>query len=74
MIIESCKKAIDNEFTLSCMVILGLGGKTYTDAHILDTAKVVSQISPHFLALSTSTLTKMFMVSSYPSLRSHFPG
>ena len=50
MIIESCKKAIDSEFTLSCMVILGLGGKTYTDAHILDTAKVVSQISPHFLA------------------------
>lgn len=50
MIIESCKKAIDHEFTLSCMVILGLGGKTYTDAHILDTAKVVSQISPHFLA------------------------
>jgi len=50
MIIESCKKAIDNEFTLSCMVILGLGGKTYTDAHILDTAKVVSEISPHFLA------------------------
>lgn len=50
MIIESCKKAIDHEFTLSCMVILGLGGKTYTNAHILDTAKVVSQISPHFLA------------------------
>lgn len=50
MIIESCKKAIDHEFTLSCMVILGLGGKTYTDAHISDTAKVVSQISPHFLA------------------------
>jgi radical SAM superfamily enzyme YgiQ (UPF0313 family) len=50
MVIESCKKAIDHEFTLSCMVILGLGGKTYTDAHILDTARVVSQISPHFLA------------------------
>jgi radical SAM superfamily enzyme YgiQ (UPF0313 family) len=50
MIIESCKKAIDHEFTLSCMVILGLGGKTYTDAHILDTARVVSRISPHFLA------------------------
>ena len=50
MIIESCKKAIENEFTLSCMVILGLGGKAYTNAHILDTAKVVSQISPHFLA------------------------
>jgi hypothetical protein len=50
MIIESCKKAIENEFTLSCMVILGLGGKAYTNVHILDTAKVVSQISPHFLA------------------------
>jgi radical SAM superfamily enzyme YgiQ (UPF0313 family) len=50
MIIESCEKAIDHQFTLSCMVILGLGGRTYTDAHISDTAKVVSQISPHYLA------------------------
>lgn len=50
MIIESCEKAIDHEFTLSCMVILGLGGRAYTDAHIFDTAMVVSQISPHFLA------------------------
>jgi radical SAM superfamily enzyme YgiQ (UPF0313 family) len=50
LIIESCKKAIDHEFTLSCMVILGLGGITYTDAHISDTARVVSQISPHYLA------------------------
>ncbi|MFZ0556082.1 MAG: radical SAM protein [Nitrososphaeraceae archaeon] len=50
MIIESCKKAIDHGFKLSCMVILGLGGKTYSDVHISDTAKVVSQISPHYLA------------------------
>jgi radical SAM superfamily enzyme YgiQ (UPF0313 family) len=50
MIIESCGKAIDHEFTLSCMVILGIGGRTYTDAHISDTATVVSQISPHYLA------------------------
>ena len=50
MIIESCEKAIDHQFTLSCMVILGLGGRTYTDAHISETAKVVSQISPHYLA------------------------
>jgi len=50
MIIESCEKAIDHQFTLSCMVILGLGGRTYTDAHISDTARVVSKISPHYLA------------------------
>ena len=50
MIIESCEKAINHQFTLSCMVILGLGGRTYTDVHISDTAKVVSQISPHYLA------------------------
>ena len=50
MIIESCKKAIDHEFTLSCMVILGLGGRTYSDDHISDTARVVGQISPHYLA------------------------
>lgn len=49
-IIESCKKAIDHEFVLSCMVILGLGGKTYTYEHISDTSKVVSEITPHYLA------------------------
>jgi hypothetical protein len=49
-IIESCKKAIDHEFVLSCMVILGLGGKTYTYEHIADTARVVSEITPHYLA------------------------
>jgi len=50
MIIESCKKATDNKFTLSCMIILGLEGRAYTDAHIADTARVVSQISPQYLA------------------------
>lgn len=56
MIVESCKKAIDNKFILSCMIILGLGGKAYSDAHIADTARVVSQISPQYLAaLSTSS-------------------
>jgi radical SAM superfamily enzyme YgiQ (UPF0313 family) len=50
MIVESCKKAIDNKFILSCMIILGLGGRAYSDAHIADTASVVSQISPQYLA------------------------
>ena len=50
MIIESCLKAADHKFTLSCMVILGLGGRSYTNPHISDTAAVVNQISPHYLA------------------------
>lgn len=49
-IIESCKKATDQGFVLSCMIILGLGGKTYSHEHVSDTAKVLNQITPHYLA------------------------
>jgi radical SAM superfamily enzyme YgiQ (UPF0313 family) len=49
-IIESCKKAVDHGFLLSCMVILGPGEKAYTFEHIADTARVVSKITPHYLA------------------------
>jgi radical SAM superfamily enzyme YgiQ (UPF0313 family) len=62
MIIESCKKAIDLKFTLSCMIILGLGGRTYTDGHIADTARVVSQISPHYLAALNLQLDETVLV------------
>lgn len=53
MIIESCKKAKDSEFTLSCMIILGLGGKTYTIDHARDTAKVLGNISPNYVGALT---------------------
>jgi hypothetical protein len=48
-IVKGCLRAIDCGYTLSCMIILGLGGKKYTEEHIQDTAKVISEISPHYL-------------------------
>ena len=48
-IVKGCLRALDCGFTLSCMIILGLGGKKYTEEHISDTAKVISEISPHYL-------------------------
>jgi len=52
-IIKSCQKAKDAGYTISCMIILGLGGKTYSKEHIDDTAKVVSESSPHYLGALT---------------------
>lgn len=48
-IVESCNKARNNDFILSCMVILGLGGTTYTKDHIEDTAKILGEISPEYV-------------------------
>jgi radical SAM superfamily enzyme YgiQ (UPF0313 family) len=52
-IIESCQKAKRHRYILSCMIILGLGGKTYTNEHIRDTARVVSEIAPDYLGALT---------------------
>lgn len=52
-IIKACKKAMDSGYTISCMIILGLGGKTLSKEHIDDTAKVVSEVSPHYLGALT---------------------
>ena len=51
--IKSCKKAKDAGFTLSCMVILGLGGSKYTKENAIDTAKVISAVEPDYLAALT---------------------
>lgn len=48
-IVQSCKKAKENNYVLSCMIILGLGGKKYTLEHIEETAKIVSEVSPDYL-------------------------
>jgi len=48
-IVQSCKKAIENNYVLSCMIILGLGGKKYTYEHIEETAKIISEVSPDYL-------------------------
>ena len=52
-IIKACQKAKDGGYILSCMIILGLGGKTYTKEHIDETARVVSSISPDYLGALT---------------------
>ncbi|MFY9300299.1 MAG: radical SAM protein [Candidatus Nitrosotenuis sp.] len=52
-IVRACKKAMDAGFTLSCMIILGLGGKTYTKEHIGGTAEVINAASPHYVGALT---------------------
>jgi len=51
--IKACRKAIDAGYIISCMVILGLGGKTYTKEHIRGTAEVLSAVSPQYSAALT---------------------
>ena len=53
MIINSCKKAKRNGFILSCMIILGLGGKKYSIDHANDTSKIINQIEPNYLGALT---------------------
>ena len=52
-IIDGCLKAKRAGINLSCMIILGLGGKTYTEEHIRETAQVVNRISPDYLGALT---------------------
>lgn len=55
-IVDACRRAKKSGFILSCMVILGIGGKKYSIEHITQTAKVVSEVSPDFLAALTLIL------------------
>ncbi len=52
-IIRACKKAMDSGFILSCMIILGLGGKTHSKEHIRGTAHVINASSPHYVGALT---------------------
>ncbi|HKU49117.1 MAG TPA: radical SAM protein [Nitrososphaera sp.] len=52
-IVQACTKARRHGFVLSCMVILGLGGKTYTKDHISDTARVLTETSPDYVGALT---------------------
>ena len=51
--IRACKKAKDAGFTLSCMVILGLGGSKYTKENAVDTAKVINAVEPDYVGALT---------------------
>jgi radical SAM superfamily enzyme YgiQ (UPF0313 family) len=52
-IVEACKRAKRNGYLLSCMVILGLGGKTYTKEHTVDTARILSETAPDYVGALT---------------------
>ncbi len=52
-IIDACNRAKKSGFIISCMIILGIGGKKYSMDHMKETARVVSDVSPNFLAALT---------------------
>jgi len=47
------QKLRESGLALSCTVIIGLGGKTLSHEHALDTARVISAIDPHYLGALT---------------------
>ena len=52
-IIKSVNKAKAAGYTMSCMIILGLGGRTYSKEHIRGTAEVINACSPHYVGALT---------------------
>jgi len=52
-IIDACNRAKKSGFIISCMIILGIGGKKYSVDHMKETARLVSAVSPNFLAALT---------------------
>ena len=52
-IIKSVNKAKDAGYVMSCMVILGLGGRKYSKEHVRGTAEVISACSPQYVGALT---------------------
>jgi coproporphyrinogen III oxidase-like Fe-S oxidoreductase len=52
-IVDACQKAKRHGYILSCMIILGLGGKTYSKEHISDTARILSETAPDYVGALT---------------------
>ncbi|MFL6513177.1 MAG: radical SAM protein [Nitrososphaera sp.] len=52
-ILQACQRVRAHNYVMSCMVILGLGGKTYTREHIADTAQILSESSPDYIGALT---------------------
>ncbi len=52
-IIKSVNKAKDAGYLMSCMIILGLGGKKYSKEHIQGTSEVISACSPQYVGALT---------------------
>jgi len=49
--LEACLRLREAGFDLSVMVISGLGGKHYTNEHALETADLITKISPKYFSL-----------------------
>lgn len=54
--VEAGRKAREAGITLSLTVILGLGGEERSEAHVSETARVLSEIDPEFAGALTLTL------------------
>ncbi|MBC2722620.1 radical SAM protein [Desulfosporosinus sp.] len=54
--IEAGQKVKSSGLTLSCTVIIGLGGKAHSHEHATDTAQVISKIDPEYLGALTLML------------------
>lgn len=52
-IVRACAKAREAGYALSCMVILGLGGKKYSGQHVRGTAEVLSAVKPDYVGALT---------------------
>jgi len=52
-IIKSVNKGKEAGYTMSCMIILGLGGKTHSKEHIRGTAEVINACSPDYVGALT---------------------
>lgn len=52
-IVRSVNKAKDAGYTVSCMIILGLGGRTHSEEHVRGTAGVINACSPHYVGALT---------------------
>lgn len=54
--IEAGRKLQASGLTVSCTIIIGLGGKALSQNHALDTARVISEIDPQYLGALTLML------------------
>ncbi|MGI0013018.1 MAG: radical SAM protein [Nitrososphaera sp.] len=52
-IVKACQKAKRHGYVVSCMVILGLGGNTYTRQHVKETSRILSETSPDYVGALT---------------------
>ena len=52
-IIRAVNKAKAAGYIMSCMVILGLGGRKYSKEHVAETAKVINACSPNYVGALT---------------------